>query len=119
MTTTDKASSQKQSDEPFVWTPGLVIERPAILYSDGSVLLEDRTKSLQDLRDMLPEENLHETSPAGLARVGRLELRVIEVEQPIMAAVDVMDLLRRVRALPHLPRKVMAELDAVLAGGVA
>ncbi len=119
MNTSDNRSSQNQSDEHLAWVPGLIVEKPAIFYSDGSLLLEDSTKSLQDLRDMLPEENLHETNPAGLARVGRVEIRVIEIEQPILAAVDVMDLLKRVRALPRLSRKMMAELDAVLTGSIA
>ena len=118
MSATGKSPSRKQTTAPFRWEPGQVFERPVFLFSDASVSINRESRTLEELRAELPEENRNETGPAHMTRVGRVRVEVLAVEDPVPAlpSTDVVDLLQRVRALPRLTPSLKAEIDIVLSG---
>ena len=118
MTATDKSPSREQNTAPFRWEPGQVFERPVFLFSDASVSIACDSRTLEELRAELPEENRNETDPAHMTRVGHVRVEVLAVEDavPALPSTDVVDLLQRVRALPRLTPSLKAEIDIVLSG---
>ena len=103
-------------DVPFAWAPGMIFERPSLLFSDGGIGLSTSSEEEESLRDEMREQNERETDPAHMLRFGVVRVEVLSIEDPRPApAADVWDLLTRVRAMPRLPAALRAEIDAVLA----